>query len=357
MQLTRIDVRNLRNLTGISINPSPGLNILEGANASGKTSFLEAIHLLGLARSFRTLKSEHLVQHGEESLILFAMLDKGATHRIGLQRYTDSRLEIHLDGARAESRTVLANLLPLQLITPESLSLVTGNPEERRQYLDWLLFHVEQSFHSIWSAYQRSLRQRNALLRSEQYRTLPQWTEGLVEAGENINTLRQSLLSELLPHIQHYVSLLLPDVAFNLHYRQGWKREETLAEALDRTVDTDIKMKYTTAGPHRADVILRVDEEKAVDVFSRGQLKLLLSALKLAQMALFCQRKGTSAVVLIDDLPAELDSDHRNLLLAQLQALGTQVFVTATDSSLLNFSAWPETKVFHVEHGEIKEVV
>ncbi len=357
MQLTRIDIRNLRNLAGVSLHPSPGLNILEGENASGKTSFLEAIHLLGLARSFRTLKSEHLVQHEKESLTLFAVLEKGATHRIGLQRYRDNRLDIHLDGLKSEGRSGLAALLPLQLITPESISLLLGNPSERRQYLDWLLFHVEQSFHSTWSGYQRYLKQRNALLRGEQHQTLEQWTHGLVEAGEAINRMRQALLAELKPHIEHYVSLLLSEVPFNLAYRQGWKKDLSLSEALQKGLDADIKMKYTTSGPHRADLIFRTGDDKVVDVFSRGQLKLMLAALKLAQMALFCQKLGTTAIVLIDDLPAELDSNHRNLLLAQLQALGTQIFVTTTDSGLLEFSAWPDTKVFHVEHGEIKEVV
>ncbi len=357
MRLTRIDIRNLRNLGGVSLHPSPGLNILEGENASGKTSFLEAIHLLGLARSFRTLKSEHLVQHGSDSFTLFTQLDKGSLHRIGLQRFTDNRLELHIDGAKAEGRGALASLLPLQLITPESISLLLGNPSERRQYLDWLLFHVEHSFQSTWSNYYRYLKQRNALLRSEQYQTIQQWTLGLIKSGESINRMRQAILKELMPHIQHYVSLLLPDISFNLLYRQGWKKELSLEEALERGFEGDIRMKYTTSGPHRADLVFRSGEDKVVDIFSRGQLKLMLAALKLAQMALFCQRMGTTAIVLIDDLPAELDSKHRNLLVGQLQELGTQVFITTTDSSLLDFSAWEETKVFHVEHGEIKEVV
>jgi DNA replication and repair protein RecF len=357
MQLTRVEIRNLRNLSSVSTAPSPGLNILEGANASGKTSFLEAIHLLGLARSFRTIKSEHLIQHEQESLTLFATLETPALHRIGIQRYRDNRLDIHLDGVKAEGRTALANLLPLQLMTPESITLLTGSPNERRQYLDWLLFHVEHSFHSAWSNYQRHLKQRNALLRSEQLSTLAYWTAGVAEAGEIINQMRQNLLRELLPHIEHYVALLLPDIAVNLVYRQGWKKDLSLIEAMERALDSDTKMKYTTAGPHRADLVFKADDDKVVDVFSRGQLKLLLAVLKLAQMAYFCQKTGSTAVVLIDDLPAELDTHHRNLLLSQLQELGTQVFITTTDSALLEYSAWSDTKVFHVEHGVIKEVL
>jgi len=357
MHLIRIEVKDLRNLAQVSIQPTPGLNILEGANASGKTSFLEAIYQLGLARSFRTIKTEHVVRHEQASLTLFTELENGGHHRLGLQRYRDSQLEIRIDGARAESRAQLAALLPLQLIPPESISLLLGNPSERREYLDWLLFHVEHRFHSQWSVYQRNLKQRNALLRNEQLETLHFWSEGLIEAGIAINEMRQGLLAELLPHIHHYVQLLLPNIDFNLRYRQGWKRDSSFAESIERSQETDARMKYTTTGPHRADLVFMDGDDKVVDIFSRGQLKLMLAALKLAQMALFREKSGNVPVVLIDDLPAELDQKHRDLLLNLLHDLGTQVFVTTTDAALLNFAGWENTKLFHVEHGVIKEVV
>lgn len=357
MYLKRLEVRNLRNLTSVSLFPSPALNIIEGKNASGKTSLLESIHLLALARSFRTPKSEQLIQHGEDSFTLFAEIQDQESHRLGLQRFNDNRHIIRIDGNNVDSRAKLASLLPIQVITPDSISLLIGGPSERRRYLDWLMFHVEPNFHSHWHLYQRSHKQRNALLRQGNAKTLSIWDEGVIENGDQIDRLRKGVIQRLLPHIRHYAALLLPDCDFQLSYRQGWKNDLTLSESIHRSVDTDLKLKYTTNGPHRADLVFKDGGDKVSEVFSRGQLKLLLCALKLAQMALLRDEQNITPLVLIDDLPAELDSHHRNQLLTLLHELSTQVFVTTTARELLEFSAWSDVRLFHVEHGDIKEVV
>lgn len=357
MQLQRVEVRTFRNLTSISIHPCPGLNIIEGENASGKTSFLEALHILSVGRSFRTAKVEQTIQHGADSFTLFAELLSRAHHRIGIQRFKDQRVEYRLDGRRLDNRTEIAQCFPLQAITPDSLVLLTGSPGERRRYLDWLMFHVEPSFHHHWTQYQRNLKQRNAALRQRRTDTLSVWSEGLVEYGLLIDKYRKTVLDALLPYIMQYVSLLLPDMALQVSYRQGWKTDSTLSESLSQTLDTDLKMKYTTIGPHRADIVFKDRSDKVSETFSRGQLKLLLCALKLAQMSFLHETIGISPVVLIDDLPAELDTAHRSLLLDLLYQLQTQVYVTTTSSELLEFSAWNDVKLFHVEHGEMKEVV
>lgn len=357
MQLTRIEIRHLRNLSSVSLLPSPGLNILEGINASGKTSFIEAIHILGLARSFRTLKVDRLVQHGQAAFTLFAEIADSSHHRLGIERTISGELELRLDGRRLHSRSELASLLPFQLITPESITLLTGSPSERRSFIDWIMFHVEPNFQKAWNQYNQNLKQRNALLRQQNSSTLGLWSQGMVEYGIEIDRLRKRVLERLLPHLRHYVSLLVPEMELQLSYRQGWNSELSLADAVEGSLDTDMKMHFTTCGPHRADIVIKDGKEKVADLFSRGQLKLLLCAMKLAQMALLHEVKGSLPVVLIDDLPAELDSTHRNLLLSLLYQMDSQVFVTTTSRKLLDFSAWSNVKVFHVEHGEIKEVV
>lgn len=357
MFLSQVEVRHFRNLTSVSLSPTAGLNILEGRNASGKTSFLEAIHMLALARSFRTSKTHQLVQDGFDNLLLFAELDETAHHRLGLQRFIDNRMVIRLDGETIKSRARLGHLLPLQLITPESLSLLTGLPGERRQYLDWMMFHVEPTFHETWSQYQRYLKQRNALLREHRQNELSYWTRGLIEQGLRIDAQRRKTVEFLLPHIQYYVEKLLPGHEIGVSYRQGWKSGKDLGEAVDAALESDRKQKFTGVGPHRADLVFSTGDQRLVDLFSRGQLKLMLCALKLAQLEFIKETIGKSSIVLIDDLPAELDADHRALLLHLLYGLSNQVFVTATDRSHLDYSAWDDVRVFHVEHGNIKEVV
>jgi len=358
MYLTRLEVRHLRNLTSVSLSPAAGLNILEGQNASGKTSLLEAIHLLGLARSFRTLKTTNIVQHGEPSLTLFAELNAdGQRHRLGLQRFRDNRILMRLDGKNIEKRAELANLLPFLLITPDSVSLLTGSPRERRQFIDWTVFHVEHSFHVLWSHYQRFLKQRNALLRNKQHDDIAYWDKGLAQYGQQIDLLRQDTLAELLPHIRHYCDQLIPDIAIDMEYRRGWKSDRTLLESLSDSLSVDSKQRFTSVGPHRAEVIITSKGKRVAEYLSRGQLKLLLCCLRLGQMAYLKQQTGKTSLVLIDDLPAELDANHRRLLLEMLHELQNQVFISATDRLELDYREWHDVKVFHVEHGEIEEVV
>ncbi len=357
MILERLEVSAFRNLTSVSLFPAAGLNILEGKNGSGKTSFIEAVYMLAMAKSFRTLKSSKVVQNGHDHLLLFAQIKDSLTHRLGLQRYIDNRIQIKLDGEILKSRTELVQLLPTQIITPESITLLTGSPGERRQYLDWMMFHVEPSFQLIWSQYQRYLRHRNVLIRERKFSDIPFWSKGLVEQGLKLDNFRRQTVSGLQPHLEHYINQLLPGFSVSISYRQGWRSGVTFEEALEASRESDHAQKYTTVGPHRADLLLSSGEQRVVDFFSRGQLKLLLCALKLAQLEYLKEITGKTPVVLIDDLPAELDTEHRTLLLSLLHGLSNQVFVTTTDRSHLDDSAWDDVKVFHVEHGKIKEVV
>lgn len=314
--------------------------------------------MLGLARSFRTIKTSQLVQQGFDHLLLFATFtDSTSSHRLGLQRFTDSRMIIRLDGETLTSRGRLVDLLPVQLITPESISLLLGAPAERRAYLDWILFHVEPRFHETWKRYQRAVKQRNALLRENRLAELSFWNLGVAEHGSQLAELRRMAVDTIKPHIEHYVELLLAGQEITLSYRQGWRVGESLEVALQRAEEMDIKQKYTGIGPHRAELVFNVGEKRVAEIFSRGQLKLLLCALKLAQLDYIKQQTGKSAIVLVDDLPAELDANHRTLLLRLLHELESQVFVTTTDRGHLDVSAWADVRVFHVEHGNIKEVL
>ena len=357
MYLGRIEVSHLRNLSSINLLPSPGLNIIEGENASGKTSLLEAIHFLALARSFRTNKPEKLIQRGKDSFILFAETGDTTHHRIGIQRFVDNRQELRLDGHKIHSSSQLAAIFPLQIITPESIVLLTGGPSERRSFIDWMMFHVEPNFLQVWKLYHKHLKHRNALLRQNSTETLVFWSQGLIKQGLEIDYLRRQLLERLIPYIRRYCELIMPDLDIQLSYRQGWHNELTLSEALERSFESDLKMRFTTSGPHRADLVFKTGGIKVTELLSRGQLKLLLCVLRLAQMALLHDETGIAPVVLIDDLPAELDTYHRNLLLSLLDELDTQVFVTTTSRELLDFSSWDNVRLFHVKHGNVKEVV
>ncbi|WP_303908379.1 DNA replication/repair protein RecF [Thiohalomonas denitrificans] len=354
MRLTRLQARHVRILEDVRIAPDPGLNIIEGANASGKTSLLEAIHILALGRSFRTRKTREVVNREADALLVFGEgKENEFSHRLGVKKSNREKTEIHVDGQRAKGVSALAALLPLLVITPESHALISGGPNQRRALVDWGVFHVERPFHRHWLTYERALRQRNALLKQGAGNaSLTVWEREMTSAGNEITAQRARYVETLLPRVEQHLESLLGDLEVEIALKTGWG-SEPLDEALRAAREKDERFGYTTVGPHRAELQIRIEGRPASEVVSRGQQKLMVMALRLAQLEVFRAATGRSAVLLIDDLPAELDRERRAVLLAQLSQMDLQIFVTTTEAALIGNQAWPSSKVFHVEHGRV----
>ena len=354
MQITRLDVRNLRRLSDISITPGPGVNWVLGDNGSGKTSLLEAIHLLAYGRSFRGRVRDGLVRSQCPALEIYAEWQEAvpaSQRRIGL-RHSGQQWEGRLDGQTVSQLGELCAALAVVTFEPGSHALVSGGGEPRRRYLDWGLFHVEPEFLLLWRRYARALKQRNSLLKQRiRDQQLDGWDHELAEAGEPITRLREAYLGRLQAHLAPLSGELAPllgDVAVD--FLPGWRREEvSLADALLLARERDLQAGFTTLGPHRADWRVRHQAMPNGEALSRGQAKLTALACTLAQAELHAERCGQWPVVLLDDLASELDQAHQQRVLRRLETQPTQVFVTGTQPP----SAWSitggETTLFHVE--------
>jgi len=358
VSITRLSLQSVRNLAECHINPDPRFNIIEGVNASGKTSFLEAIYLISQVKSFRTHRINHIIQHKKEALQVVARyLDHNQyPHLIGLSR-NRSTTKIHLNKRPVNLSSKLAALVPAQVITPESHRLLEDGPKFRRQFIDWGVFHVEHGFLQTWKDYHRILRQRNAALRQKQpIQQIRNWTSPLVEITQKFHHARVKYLHALTPIVKSYTEQLIGEAVL-LEYLPGWPKDQSFIDALESSYEQDCQFRHTRVGPHRADLSM-TSHGIAVQIgLSRGQQKLLVCALRLAQIQYLQRLSQQSCIILVDDLPAELDKAHRDRLMSLLDDTGAQIFVTATDSSLLNVNPKTSKKVFHVEHGEIKEVV
>ena len=360
MPLKRLSVTGVRNLQPVTLHPSPRINLVYGANGSGKTSLLEAIHLLGLARSFRSTRLQPVIRHGEDACTVFAELTQqhGQTSAVGITRSKQADYQIRIDGRKARSIAELAEVLPLQLINPDSFRLLEGAPKQRRQYLDWGVFHVEHQFLAVWQRLQKSLKQRNSLLRRGriQRSMLHPWELELVAAGEQLDQFRQAYLQQLKPVFEEILARLIPLDDLTLSYYRGWDKEKSLAQVLDDQFERDSQLGYTQAGAQRADLRLRCRSMNAVDILSRGQQKLVVCALKIAQGYLLKEHGvQQDCVFLVDDLPSELDEQHRKSLCALLEELQCQVFVSCVDLESMR-DCWKNDtplSMFHVEHGHI----
>lgn len=355
MPLKYFKCSDFRCLGAVELELNPHYNLICGQNASGKTSLLEAIAYLGRGRSFRGAGTEDLVRHGAREFVIFGRIDSGSRETAVGVKNSRAGLEIHVDGDRVPSAARLAELLPLQVLEPDIHDLVAAGPEGRRRYIDWIAFHVEHGYLEQWRRFRRALKQRNAALKEEAGKdALAGWDRELTDAGQQVHEARLRMLEIARPALGDIGERLLGS-AVDTEYQQGWAADMTLAEALMAGVSRDRQLGSTQSGPHRADLKLRYDERRARRLVSRGQQKLLASALILAATEVVQSHIERPLLLLLDDPAAELDTDSLARLLEGVMALGCQVIATALDAKSVKFPEPP--KVFHVEHGQVAEVV
>ena len=362
MRLTALDVRDVRLVRSAALEPGPDINVLLGPNATGKTSVLEAIHILATGRSFAASRTARVVRVGGGPLRVVGRVQRGvdgAIHRLGVERGSTGPARMRVDGRPAERVAELARLLPVIAIHPQSHELIMGGPGERRRLLDLGLFHVEHRFHGLWQRYRRALSQRNVLLRKRAAESeLGPWEMELARTGEYLDELRRRYVDSLAEVVASLGPALLGEsAALDLEYRRGWQDGEGLRDALNRLRSRDIEQRVTGVGPHRADLVIRIDGRDVRQRVSRGQQKLLVYLLRLAQARQLAAAGDGRCVLLLDDLPAELDADRRARVMAAAVSVGAQCFVTALEQSSVPIPADVACSMFHVEQGVVSEVV
>ncbi len=353
MSLRHFIAKNFRCLTSAALEADPQYNLIHGRNASGKTSILEAIAYLGRGKSFRGASPQELISHGQNEFLLLGKVESGARLATVGVRNSKEGLEVKIDGDRETSATALVELLPLQVIDPEVHNLVAGGPEQRRRYLDWIAFHVEQAYPERWRRFRRALKQRNAALRDGAAKTsIAAWDREFLESAAEVDQTRRRVLTIARESLEEMGAALLgSELAFE--YRQGWSAEQTLQESLAAASEKDRLTGTTQSGPHRAELRLVYDKRRAKRMVSRGQQKLLACTMILAATEVVQTALERPLLLLLDDPAAELDEEALAGLLNGIFSLGSQIIATALDAETLQFPEQPT--VFHVEHGELRK--
>lgn len=356
MGLISLAVRDFRNIASAELSFSPQLNLITGNNGAGKTSLLEAVYFLGRAQSFRTTHPASLIREGAEHLLVRGQIQSahGVPVSVGIQR-DKANIQARVAGRPLRQLAELVSLFPFQMLTPDSHQLLEGGPRHRRRFLDWGVFHVEHAFFPAWQRYTRALRQRNAALRARLGAAeVRLWDAELVAAAELLDRQRRAYLALLLPVLDEHVRSLVDMDGLSWEYRPGWSRKLAFAEALAEGLEGDRRQGFTRTGPHRADLVPMLEGMPAQERISRGQQKQVVAALMLAQARVYQQQIGQACLFLIDDLPSELDSGHRERVLRRLQDSNAQVFLTAIEPGVIDTTGWSEQRLFHVEHGRVK---
>jgi DNA replication and repair protein RecF len=364
MTISSLRITNFRNLTSVQIAPTlQGLNIISGDNGSGKTSILEAIYYLAHGKSFRSSVANRMINHDSGKFSLYTQIVTNLQRIVplGVEREQSGSTRLRIDEKDGAGLAEVASYLPIRLINSQSHQLLEGGPAFRRKYLDWGLFYQYPEFMTCWRQFERVLKQRNTLLRDKRPRNeLDIWTNELIKYGLALHKYRTDYISRLLPHLRYFCSSLLAISDLALDYQSGWSKERDFDAALQYSIHEDYRVGYTQPGPHRADFELISEGFTLRHVLSRGQQKLLICAMILAQGMLLAEQEKTGLIYLVDDLPSELDLISKQKLVSLLAMQESQIFITAIEKEAIcdlvcDKSSVP-LKVFHVEHGNVAEM-
>ncbi len=352
MTLRGLTVENVRSISQAVLELPAGLTLIYGGNGSGKTSLLEAIFLLGRGRSFRTRNTERLIQRGCDHLrVVGRVAGPVGDVTLGVEARSTGTVA-RVAGETVESLAALSHAFAVQVIEPGVHRLLEEGGYRRRRWMDWAVFHVEPSFADAWQRYTRALKQRNAALRTQPSQA-PIWDAELVRNGEAIDAARSRLMMELEPYWKESVAALT-GLEVHMHYLRGWSADRPLGEALQASATRDAARGLTHAGPHRADVSLRLSGRPARDVLSRGQQKLVAAAMTLAQLRLLQSLTGTTPTLLLDDPAAELDGERLQRFITQVGQLRSQLIMTSLTADSRLFGV-PEA-TFYVDQGRVQQV-
>ncbi|ULQ47867.1 DNA replication and repair protein RecF [Flagellatimonas centrodinii] len=357
MRVTQLRLGQFRIFAQLTWQPAPGLNLIYGDNAAGKTTLLEAMAVLSRGRSFRTPQLAELSRHGTDSAwqVSAELQPTAAAPDAWRGRYEQRRLALSCN-RQPVTLVDAARALPILTVVPGLHRVIDEGPGVRRGLIDWGLFHVEPSFLTEWRQYQRVLRQRNALLKQQAgLERLEPWTQMLATHGERLAAVRQLYVDRLAPAFAATAQRLLPGIHPRLRLLPGWPaRQLSLAEALAQNGETDRQLGFTRVGPHRAELRILADDHAARATLSRGQQKLLVLSFVLAQAQGVAEATQVWCPLLIDDWAAELSPASADRVWAVLQDYPGQRWLTDfTPPAGRSLAA--DGAVFHVEQGGLRE--
>jgi len=345
VRITRLDLSDFRNYRRLTLEPSPGLTVLLGPNAAGKTNAIEAIQLVTSTQSFRRPLLEDVVRWGADRASVLLRAEEGP-------RLLETELEIDAEGRRSyrvngqpkRRLSEISTLLPSVVFTPDDLRMVKGPAERRRAAVDDLGEQMSGTYGALRRDYGRVVRHRNALLREDPSReALDVWDEQLVKKGVRLIVHRVRLLERVMAHAARHYAAMAGGETLDATYADKCGLgecsledpgvvEDAMREELDRRRPEERRRATTLVGPHRDDMVFRVDGRDARSFASQGQQRTLALAWKLAEVEVVREVLRRDPVLLLDDVMSELDAERRTAL-SELVSSDIQTFVTTTNTS------------------------
>lgn len=359
--LSTIALSEFRNYEAARISPAPGINVVSGLNAQGKTSLLEAVSLLSTGRLLRSSRDALAIRHGQDrARVTGELIGVGTT--ITVELIKGARKRVELNGLSLPRASDVIGRLPTVSFSASDLCIVTGEPSDRRQFLDWELAQLYPSYLRHLTVYKRALEQRNALLKQAQGGWLDSavfepWEQHLSQHGSSIRNVRRAWIKEISPLTSEAQAAMGRGERLELKYevRDEAQEEEQLLTLFQNQRLLEIARGSTLYGPHRDDLGILIDGTEAKNFGSQGQQRTAVISIKLSVLESAQSHLGGPPVLLLDDVFSDLDASRRKRLVEQAVHRGGQVFLTCTEPDQAGEAITSTSAFFRVDSGRIVE--
>ncbi len=332
MELRELHCRNFRRLAELRFSPMPGLNVIRGQNAAGKTSILEALLYVATSKSHRTNTERELVRDGAEGFQVRARITR-RTREVVLEAFYDRGAKrFRVNGVPQPRMSDMLGQVNLVFFCPEDLALVRGAATVRRRFLDMELSQLHAGYLYALQQYRLVLRHRNELLRADRPdpALIDVWDDQMAKHGTVLMEERARFVDELSREAAQVHRIIAPEEELEVRYQPDVPSGLTVAEIVAAAREADLRNRVTTRGPHRDDVYLTVSGRAARQFASQGQQRTAALALKLAEIEIVRARTGEPPILLLDDVLSELDA-RRARRLAEAVPQNAQSILTTTD--------------------------
>ncbi|MCG9480006.1 MAG: DNA replication/repair protein RecF [Actinomycetia bacterium] len=355
MFLSKLELKNFRNYQNLKLDFNRGTTLITGDNGQGKTNLLESIYYLSCGKSHRTASQKELIMDGQDFALIRAMIqgaDKPRLIEFELRR--DNSYKLRIDRVYFRRKSEFTSLVSAVIFSPDDLNIIKSSPSHRRNFLDHILDSTHNNFPGIRLKYQKTLNQRNSLIKSMSRQklsgdnpTLKVWNENLINYGKKIIEYRLELVQGIEERFSQLVEYFFPGCRAKLAYVPSWNREKNQSpataggmesdykEAMTDAWDKDLALKSTTIGPHRDDLYISLQGSDLRSFGSQGQQRIAAVSLKLCELFFLNQQLGKSPILLLDDVLSELDVIRKKLLIEKLGD-GFQTFITAANIHYLD---------------------
>ena len=360
MHIKKLYIKNFRNYVEQNLNFANGINVLVGNNAQGKTNIVEAIYFSALGKSPRTKKENELISFTQtHTEIKTEVVKFGGTKNIEIFLNKGAKKSIKVNQINLLKIADLMGVMPIVYFAPEDLKLVKESPEDRRKFLDISLSQISKKYFYLLLKYQKILDQRNKLLKSTQNLdvirdTLPVWDETLAEWGSQIILRRIKLINKLQNYANEKIKTLTNNTEeITLTYtgilgETEPQIKEKLTTLLRENLDKDLRLGYTSVGPHRDDIKIEVNNIDVREFGSQGQQRTTTLALKLAEVEIFKDEYNEYPILLLDDVMSELDESRQNNLLKACKNIQTIITTTQVNDYYHN-----NATIFKIVSGSV----